>query len=476
MHHYTHISAHNTVGASREDFELKYSDFIETKKHSIEVQGFEPIWMPEEISDFQIEVCTRALKSGRIGIFADTGLGKTRMQLTIAENIIRVTNKRVLILTPLAVAYQFIDEANKIGISDISYSKEGKVTHKITVSNYERLSKFDPADFDCVILDESSILKNFDGRIKSQILDFIRKVNYRFLSSATPSPNDFTELGNSSEALGYMGYMNMLGAFFKNNQNSNDSRSRNVGEKYYLKPHAEEDFFAWVNQWAIMIKKPSDLGFSDDKYDLPNLIENEVFINNNDPEGIGGQLMIEPKKASNFSELRLEQKQTAQQRCEKAFELAKDKTSVYWVNTNEENNIIKSIDPDAKEIIGSMNIDKKEERLVAFQKGEIDRLITKAKMTSMGLNWQHCNHSTFFPTYSYEQYYQAVRRFWRFGQKNEVTIDLVMSEGQAQMIKAIKQKREKAETLYKKLTDSVNSVYDHRYTKFDKEIILPRFL
>lgn len=456
--------------------QVEYQDFIESKKHSIDCVGFDAIWMPDEISDFQVEVCTRALKSGRKGVFADTGLGKTRMQLTIAENVIRKTNKRVLILTPLAVAYQFIDEANKIGIDDISYSKDGKITKKITVTNYERLSKFNSDDFICVVLDESSILKNFDGRIKSEILDFIRKVQYRFLSSATPSPNDYTELGNSSEALGFMGYMDMLGAFFKNNQNSNDSRSRNVGEKYYLKPHAEDDFFAWVNQWAIMIRKPSDLGFSDEKYILPNLIENEVFIGNNEAEGLGGQFMIEPKKASNFAELRLEQKQTAKQRCEKAFELAHDKTSVYWVNTNEENNIIKSIDSEAREIIGSMNIDKKEEVLVAFQKGEIKRLITKAKMTSMGLNWQHCNHTVFFPTYSYEQYYQAVRRFWRFGQKRDVVVDLVMSDGQAQMLKAIQQKREKAENLYKKLTDSVNAVYDHRYSKFDKEIILPGFL
>jgi hypothetical protein len=453
-----------------------YSEFIDSKKHDIGDYGFDPIWFPDMAFDFQREIVRRGLVSGRKGMFADTGLGKTLIQLSIAENIVRKTNKRVLILTPLAVAFQFIQEAEKIGTSDIEYSKDGKHKTKIVVTNYERLSKFDYTDFEAVILDESSILKNFDGRIKSDIMAFIRKVKYRFLSSATPSPNDYTELGNSSEALGYMGYMDMLGAFFKNNQNSNDSRSRNVGEKYYLKPHAEEDFFAWVNQWAVMVRKPSDLGFCDDRYLLPDLIENHHTVKNECAEGLGGQEMIAPKVAASFQELRLEQKQTAENRCEKAVHLASGQTSVYWCNTNAENDLLKSMDSEAVAIMGSMNIDKKEEVLLAFQRGEIKRLITKAKMTSMGLNWQHCNHTVFFPTYSYEQYYQSIRRFWRFGQTNNVTVDMVLSEGQKRMVEAINQKRDKAENLYQRLTDAVNKTYDERYSEFDKKVALPGFL
>lgn len=455
---------------------ISYSEFVESKRHTIGDYGFEPVWMPEKAFDFQEEICARALRSGRKGIFADTGLGKTLMQLVIAENIVRKTNKKALIVTPLAVAFQFVQEAELLGTSEIEYSKDGKHTSKIVVTNYERLNKFSSDDFEAVVLDESSILKNFEGKIKKDILSFIRKVKYRFLSSATPSPNDYTELGNSSEALGYMGYMDMLGAFFKNNQNSNDSRSRNVGEKYYLKPHAEDDFFAWVNQWATMVRKPSDLGFSDEKYVLPVLIENHHTVKNNSVEGLNGQMMIESKAASSFQEIRLEQKQTAEDRCAKAIDLASDKTSVYWVNTNAENDIIKTSDSESVAIIGSMSIDKKEEILMAFQRGEIKRLITKAKMTSMGLNWQHCRHTVFFPTYSYEQYYQSIRRFWRFGQKSDVTVDMVLSEGQGQMVKAISQKRDKAEKLYKKLSDAVNGVYDNTYSKFDKEIKLPGFL
>ncbi len=228
---------------------MEYSEFLESKKHSIGNFGFKANYIPEIAFDFQKFIIEKSILKGRIGVFADTGLGKTLMQISIANNIIRHTNKKVLILTPLAVAFQFILEAEKLGIDDIEYSKDGKHTKKIVICNYERLHYFDSSDFEGVICDESSILKNFDGKIKSEVTAFVKKIPYRYLSTATPSPNDFIELGTSSEALGYMGYMDMLGKFFKNNQNSVDSNNRNIGEKFYLKPHAEKDFFAWVNQW-----------------------------------------------------------------------------------------------------------------------------------------------------------------------------------------------------------------------------------
>jgi len=261
---------------------MKYEDFIKNKQHSIGNFGFNPIYMPDMAFDFQQYIIEKAVQKGRMGIFADTGLGKTLMQIAIAQNIVLKTNKKVLILTPLAVAFQFIIEAEKLGIDDIEYSKDGIHTKKIVICNYERLHYFDKNDFEGVILDESSILKNFDGKIKNQITSFVKKIPYRFLSTATPSPNDFIELGTSSEALGYMGYMDMLGKFFKNNQNSVDSNNRNIGEKFYLKPHAEKDFFAWINQWAMMVKMPSDIGFSDEKYILPELITNTHTVDNNE--------------------------------------------------------------------------------------------------------------------------------------------------------------------------------------------------
>jgi len=455
---------------------MNYTEFLENKRHSIGNFGFEPNYFPDMAFDFQKHIIEKAVLKGRMAVFADTGLGKTLIQLSIAKNIVNHTNKKVLILTPLAVAFQFILEAEKLGIDDIEYSKDGKHTKKIVICNYERLHYFDSKDFEGVILDESSILKNFDGKIKGQVTAFVKKIPFRYLSTATPSPNDFIELGTSSEALGYMGYMDMLGKFFKNNQNSVDSNNRNIGEKFYLKPHAEKDFFAWVNQWSIMVKMPSDIGFSNERYNLPKLIINKHIVENQEMFDVNGQITMFTPIAKSMTEVRLEQKQTEAKRCEKAIELANGKTSVYWCNTNNESSILKHSDKDAVEIIGSQSIDKKEEILLAFANGEIKRLITKAKMTSMGLNWQHCNHSVFFPTWSYEQYYQAIRRFWRFGQKNDVTIDMVISDGQTRVLEALQQKTAKAIELHENLTKNVNQTFENKVKEFNKEIIKPKFL
>jgi len=450
-----------------------YLKFLEQKRHSIGNFGFKANFIPDMAFDFQSHVIEKAMLKGRNANYLDTGLGKTLIQISLAQNIVNETNKKVLILTPLAVAFQFIIEAGKLGIDDIEYSKNGKHSKKIVICNYERLHYFNESDFVGVILDESSILKNFDGKIKNQITSFIKKIPYRFLSTATPSPNDFIELGTSSEALGYMGYMDMLGKFFKNNQNSVDSNNRNIGEKFYLKPHAEKDFFAWVNQWSIMAKMPSDLGFSDERYKLPELIVNKHIVENQSLIDVDGQIQMFTPIAKSMTEVRHEQKQTEEKRCEKAIELANGKTSVYWCNTNNESSILKSSDKNAVEIIGSQSIEKKEEILLAFANGEIERIITKAKMTSFGLNWQHCNHSVFFPTWSYEQYYQAIRRFWRFGQINDVTIDLVISDGQTRVIEALQQKTQKAIELHKNLTENVNRSFEHTTKEFNQKIIKP---
>lgn len=455
---------------------MDYYEFLRSKQHSAGSFGFSPEWMPECAFDFQRHIIEKSVEKGRCGVFADTGLGKTLIQLSIAENIVRKTNGRVLILTPLAVAFQFIDEAEKIGVDDTYHSKDGTVKGRIVICNYERLHMLDPDDYDCVMLDESSILKNFAGKTRDQIVAFIKRVQYRYLSTATPSPNDFIELGNSAEALGYMGYMDMLTKFFKSNQGSVDSNNRNIGEKFYLKPHAEKDFFAWVNQWSIMVKKPSDLGYSDKGYDLPSLHTNKHVVHNSKTWCIDGQSSLFAMPAKTMTEVREEQKLTVAERCEKAVELAGDKTSVYWCNLNEESALLASMDPEAVEIVGGMSIDKKEDLLQAFARGEIKRLVTKAKMTSMGLNWQHCNHTVFFPTWSYEQWYQSIRRFWRFGQKNEVTCDMVVSDGQERVLEAIEQKTQKAITLYENLVANANRDFENVTKPFNKTIQLPGFI
>jgi hypothetical protein len=453
---------------------MQYKEFLESKKHLLGNYGFKSNYIPDMAFDFQKEIINRACLKGRMAVFADTGLGKTLIQLSLAQNVVNHTNKKVLILTPLAVAFQFILEAEKMGIDNIEYSKDGSHTKKIVICNYERLHYFNSLDFVGVVLDESSILKNFDGKIKNQITSFVKKLPYRFLSTATPSPNDFIELGTSSEALGYLGYTDMLGKFFKNNNNSIDPK--HAGEKWYLKPHAEKDFFTWVNQWALMIKMPSDIGFSDDKYILPKLNVNTHVVKNNSLLEFNGQIEMFNRPAKGFNEVRQEVKQTIKERCIKAVELAKGKTSVYWCNRNEESKILKELDPEAIEIIGSQSMEKKEEILLDFANGKIKRIITKAKMTGMGLNWQHCNHSVFFPTYSYEQYYQSIRRFWRFGQKNEVNIDIVISDGQTSVLESLKKKTKKAIELHTNLTNNVNNTFEIKVKEFNQEIIKPKFL
>lgn len=454
----------------------KYLDFIESKKHVSGSFGFDPDWFPDIAFDFQKYVIKQSTKKGRNANFLDTGLGKTLINLSIAYNIVRKTNRKVLILTPLAVAFQFLKEAEKIGIDDIEYTKDGNHSKKIVVCNYERLHLLNSSDFEAVFLDESSILKNFNGKIKNNVTSFVRKVKFRQLFTATPSPNDFTELGTSSEVLGYLGYMDMLGKYFKNNQNSVDSNNRNIGEKWYLKPHAEKDFFEWVNSWSVMCKMPSDLGFSDEGYNLPELIINKSTVKNQSLIDVNGQIQMFTPIARTMTEVRHEQKQTVQERSEKAVQLADGKTSVYWVNRNDEGDLIESLDSEAVQIRGSQSIEKKEELLMAFADGEIKRLITKAKMTGMGLNWQHCNHTVFFPTWSYEQYYQAIRRFWRFGQKKDVTVDLVISDGQQRVIDAIQQKTEKARMLYENLILNTNKYKEQKNQNENQDIITPKFL
>jgi hypothetical protein len=458
---------------------MNYQEFLKSKQHIGIDFGIEPT---EEISgmiDFQKYIGDKMIRKGRCAAFVDTGLGKTLIELYCAVNYQKYTGKPVLIITPLAVAFQFIVEAKKFGIENVTYSKDGKINSKIVICNYERIEKFNPESFDCVILDESSILKNFEGAIKSQITTFLRKVKYRFLFTATPSPNDFTELGTSSEALGYMGYMDMLSKFFKNN-NNNAIGSQNcsrAGDEWYLKPHAENDFWKFISSWSISVKKPSDIGFSDDRYVLPELIENYNIVKNNNLSTINGQTLLFNFPANNFRDIKTEIRNTINERCEKAVELAnKHEVSVYWVNLNDESRIISKLDKTSTEILGSMDIDEKEDILINFSNGSIKKLITKSSMTAFGLNWQHCNHCVYFPTFSFERYYQSIRRFWRFGQKRSVIVDNVLSDGQTKFIEAIQAKKNKSITMFESLIKNSNSSYDQSIVKFENKILLPNFL
>lgn len=454
---------------------MDYQTFLEQKRHSSHNLGIEPLFMPGSMFDFQAYAAEHLIRKGRGAGFLDTGLGKTIVELVTAANYVRHTNKPVLILTPLAVAFQFVKEAEKFGIEDVEYSRNGKFTGKIVVCNYERLQHFNPSDFDAVICDESSILKNFEGEIKGQITSFMKRIKYRFLFTATPSPNDFVELGTSSEALGYLGYMDMLTKFFTNNEDT--ISPMNAGTEWRLKGHATDAFFQWVSSWSLSMRRPSDLGFSDALHTLPELMVNYHDVQNKSPLAVNGQYEMFNRVARTNKELIAERKGTIEDRCEKAAELAvAQEVSVYWTNLDKEADLIEKLDRDAVQIKGPMKIEQKEEILLAFANGEIKHLITKPRITAFGLNWQHCNHTVFFPTFSYEQYYQAIRRFWRFGQQRPVTVDLVYSDGQKRVLDSLIAKAAKADELFSKLNSNLNRDYQVNRKEFDQAINLPSFL
>ena len=421
-----------------------YQDFIHKKTH-IQIDESE-VTQPlnSHLFDFQEHVARQAIKRGRCAVFLDTGLGKTIIQLSIADYYVQHENKRVLILTPLAVAFQFIREAEKFDVkASIKYSPDGSNLADITVCNYEQLKNFNHSDFDVVMLDESSILKNFKGTRRKEITSFMRHVRHRFLFTATPAPNDFIELGTSSEVLGYMGHMDMMTKYFTSNIRSVDSNAK--FDKFQLKPHATDAFWSWVTSWSVSMRKPSDFGFSDDRHVLPNLNEKTITVARQTPLVVDGQASLFNLPASSFHEVRSEVRATLTERCEKAVECAKDLDPVvYWVNLNDEGDLIAKLDPSATQIKGSMSIDVKQDILKKFADGEITRLITKSKITGFGLNWQHCANTVVFPTYSFEQYYQTIRRFWRFGQTQEVNVYRIISDGQVKVLESLESKHKAA--------------------------------
>ncbi len=434
---------------------MRYEDFLNNKAQLGGNHGFSPIWMPDFLFDFQKALVEWAILKGRAAIFADCGLGKTPMQLVWAENIIRKTGGNVLIVTPLAVSAQTMREAKKFGIK-AEASHSGEVHKGVTIINYEKLHLYNPADFKGMVCDESSILKSFNGARKKEITEFMRKLPYRLLATATAAPNDFIELGTSSEALGYLGYMDMLNKFFKNDLN-NSASGRYCGEviKWRLKGHAEIPFWRWVCSWARAIRKPSDLGFNDDAFRLPKLIEQEHVVESETlPDG---WLFHVP--AIGLDEQREETKRTIRERCEMVAELANNthKQMLVWCHLNQEGDLLEDLITDSHQVKGSNTDEVKERRLLDFADGKIRVLVTKPKIGAWGLNFQNCSNITFFPSHSYEQYYQGVRRCWRFGQRSDVKVDIVMTEGDKNVMKNLKRKSEQADTMFNNLVAEMNN-------------------
>lgn len=452
-----------------------YAAFLECKINSGADHGFDPVWMPSSLFDFQRSLVEWAVRKGRAAIFADCGLGKTAMQLVWAENVARYTNRPVLILTPLAVAAQTIREGEKFGI-ECHRSSDGSIPGHIVITNYERLEHFCSADFAGVVCDESSILKSFDGARRTEITQFMRKVPYRLLATATAAPNDFIELGTSSEALGYMGHMDMLARFFKNDQNNLTSR-RMYGEapKWRFKGHAETPFWQWVTSWARACRKPSDLGFDDGRFILPALSEvNHLIDTDTVPEG-----MLFAMPATDLREQRAEKKRTVRERCEQVAAMVANtgQPALVWCHLNEEGNLLEQLISDAIQVSGSDRDEVKEGRLIDFAEGRARVLITKPKIGAWGLNFQRCNHITYFPSHSFEQYYQSVRRCWRFGQERPVTVDIVLTEGERRIMENLHRKRQQAEQMFSNLVDQMHDSLDiQRVTHTPTAIRLPSWM
>ena len=430
-----------------------YSHFLEHRAQSRAPQGIKARALPTWLFGFQQQLVEWALHRGRAAIFADCGLGKTPMQLVWADEIVRQTNKRVLILTPLAVSHQTKEEADKFGI-EATRVQGGTLVGGINITNYEQLAHYSPQDFVGVVADESSILKSFDGVRRGQITHFLRKMPYRLLATATAAPNDYVELGTSSEALGELGYMDMLVAFFKNDSNSYtrggvDKRGLWARKQQWrFKGHAEVPFWRWVSSWARALRRPSDFGFDDDGFVLPSLLEQQHLV---EARTLAPGLLF-ALSARGLDEQRAERRRTIAERCERVAELVgHDEQALVWCHLNNEGTRLADLIPDAVEVAGSDRDEVKEERLLAFAHGEVRVLITKPKIGAWGLNFQRCAHVTFFPSHSFEQYYQGVRRCWRFGQTRPVTVDVVTTEGESEVMRNLQRKAAACDVMFSSL-------------------------
>ncbi len=462
-----------------------YREFLYAKTQVSSRDGFAPTWMPSVLKDFQISLVDWSVWMGRSAIFADCGLGKTLMQLVWAENVVRHTNRPVMILAPLAVTQQTAREAAKFGI-EAHVSTDGTVRHGVNISNYERLHYFDADQFSGAVCDESSILKSFDGTRRREITEFMRRMRYRLLCTATAAPNEYIELGTSSEALGYLGYMDMLSRFFKNNQNNSikphvyRNRGQNFTQlddnaKWRFKGHAETAFWKWVCSWARAARKPSDLGFADDGFVLPPLVERQHMVDaSTAPDG-----MLFSLPAFGLSEQREERRRTIRERCETAASLVVDtgRPAIVWCHLNDEGDLLEELIPDCVQVSGKDSEDEKEQKFLDFIDGAARVLVTKGRIGAWGLNFQHCAHSVSFPTHSFEEYYQSVRRCWRFGQKHQVVSDIVTTEGEKDVLANLQRKAKAADKMFADLVAHMNDAMQiDRSLSFTNHEEVPQWL
>jgi len=423
-----------------------YYDFLKSKLKSHSLSGFDinESELNSSMFNFQKFIVKRALKAGKYAIFADCGLGKTLMQLEWANQVSKHTKKPVLILAPLAVSGQTIKEGKKFKINISKYGDDSP----IQISNYEQLDNIDCSLFSGIVLDESSILKNFEGQIKKSIIDSFQKTPYKLACTATPSPNDPMELGNHSEFLVVMSRNEMLAMYFVHDGGET--------AKWRLKGHATKLFYQFVGSWAIMLNKPQDIGFQMDGYNLPklNIEEKQIKTPKRDNGSLFNDAII---SATNFNqELRL----TKIERLDEVAKIVNNSIEnfIIWIKQNEEGDLLRDLIPDAIEVSGSDSPEYKEKMLLGFANNEFRVLITKTKIAQFGLNYQNCRNQIFASLdFSFEGLYQAIRRSYRFGQKNEVNIYLITTDTMSNVNQAINQKQKQFEIMQDEMSKAVNA-------------------
>lgn len=409
-----------------------YKKFLESKKISHIESGFDCKDLHDKLFDFQKAIVKWSLKRGRSAIFADTGLGKTFQQVVWANEVVKHTNGNVIIFAPLCVAYQTKQLAKSELNIDVNYCRsQDQVVSGINITNYEMLDHFDASKFSGIVLDEASIIKSYDGKTTDKILDFSKNIPYRLSCTATPSPNDYMELGNQAEFVGVMSRTEMLAMFFIHDGGDTS--------KWRLKGHGEVKFWEWLSTWAVVVRKPSDLGFDDTGYILPELIMHEHIIENHNP--IEGQLFNLP--AVGLNEQRASKRESLNERVSAVAELVNksDDPWMVWCHLNDESEELGKAIKDSVTVSGSDSIDHKESSMTGFSNGKIKRLISKPSICGYGMNWQHCNHTAFAGIdNSFESMYQAIRRFYRFGQTKPVHVHLFLSDAEIPVLDNIKRK------------------------------------
>jgi hypothetical protein len=437
---------------------MEYKEFLLSKVLTIQKSGFDPKELNGNLFEFQRHIVTIALNAGKYAVFADTGLGKTIIQLAWAEAVSRYTEKPVLILAPLAVSSQTIREGEKFGIVVNRYNG----VDGIQISNYEQLDNIDVSIFSGIVLDESSILKNFTGKIRTQIIELFKDTPYKLACTATPSPNDLMELGNHSEFLNKMSRTEMLSMFFVHDGGDTS--------KWRLKGHAKKDFYSWIGSWATVITNPKNIGYDDEgkKFILPKLeyYEHRVII----PHKDNGLLFNESSvNATDFNRELRETKELRLSRVKEIIEKNKSDYYIIWVNQNEEADMLKSIlsGYDYREVRGSDSTEKKEKDLMDFASSKYKILITKSKIAGHGMNFQHCHNQIFASLdFSFEKLYQSVRRSYRFGQKEKVNIHLITTDTMDNVTESIKEK----ERMFTELREEMQHIINYERRQYMKSI------